>query len=230
MNERQKQVHEQIKQNLIVSCQALADEPLHSPTIMGRMAIAAKEGGAKAIRANSIADIREIKQQVDLPIIGLMKADFDDSAVFITPREKEVDLLYQEGVDIIATDATNRIRPGGKTLEEFFIRVRKKYPNQLFMADCASFEEAEEAEKLGFDYIGTTLHGYTEETKGASLPNMELLDKMITNLSTPVIAEGGIWTPDQLKQALKLGAHSVVVGSAITRPQEITKRFVQTIK
>ena len=100
----------------------------------------------------------------------------------------------------------------------------------MFIADCASFEEAEEAEKLGFDYICTTLHGYTEETKGASLPNMELLDKMITNLSTPVIAEGGIWTPEQLKQALELGIHSAVVGSAITRPQEITKRFVQAIK
>jgi len=108
MNERQKQVHGQIKQNLIVSCQALADKTLHSPTIMGRMAIATKEkGGAKAIRANSVADIREIKQQVDLPIIGLIKADFDDSAVFITSTEKEGELLYEEGIDIIATDTIN---------------------------------------------------------------------------------------------------------------------------
>ncbi|OCA87919.1 N-acetylmannosamine-6-phosphate 2-epimerase [Bacillus sp. FJAT-27225] len=222
-------IFDQLKGNLIVSCQALPEEPLHSPFIMGRMAYAAKLGGAKGIRANSVEDIREIKKTVDLPIIGIIKRVFDDSDVFITPTLEEIDLLYQEGVDIIALDATNRIRPDGKTIEEVFPVIKEKYKDQLFMADCSTFEEGKKAYELGFDCVGSTLSGYTDYTQGRTLPDTEMLRKLASELPVPVIAEGGIWTPEQLKAVFEAGVHTAVVGTAITRPMEITKRFVNAI-
>lgn len=223
------EIFAQVKGNLIVSCQALEDEPLHSPFIMGRMAYAAKLGGAKGIRANGVEDIREIKKTVDLPIIGIIKKDYEDSEVFITPTMAEIDALYEEGVDIIALDATKRIRPDGKTISEIFPVIREKYPDQLFMADCSTVEEAAEAYRLGFDCLGTTLSGYTSYSAGKELPDFDMLGKIAADFPIPVIAEGGIWTPEQLKKVFTLGVHTAVVGTAITRPMEITKRFVQAI-
>lgn len=223
-------VFEQIQGQLIVSCQALPEEPLHSPFIMGRMAYAAMAGGAKGIRANSVEDIREIKKTVDLPIIGIIKAIYEQSDVFITPTMNEIDLLCEEKVDIIALDATKRVRPDGMTIDEVFPMIRKKYPTQLFMADCSTFEEAEEAYRLGFDCLSTTLSGYTDYTKGRSLPDFNLMKQMIERFDVPVIAEGGISTPEELRSAFDLGVHAAVVGTAITRPMEITKKFISVIE
>ena len=224
-----KKILDDLKGKLIVSCQALPEEPLHDPYIMGKMAYAAMLGGAKGIRANSVEDIREIKKHVSLPIIGIIKAKYDNSDVFITPTLKEIDLLYKEGVDIIAIDATKRVRPDGTTIEEIFPVIREKYKDQLFMADCSTFEEGLKAYELGFDCVGTTLAGYTEYTKDRSIPDFELVEKFVKNLPVPIIAEGGIWCPDQLKKVFEIGVHSAVVGTAITRPMEITKRFVDSI-
>lgn len=211
-----------------MSCQALPEEPLHSSYIMGRMAYAAFLGGAIGIRANTVEDIREIKKTVDLPIIGIIKKVYGDNPVFITPTVKEIEALAEEGVDIIALDATHRARPDGSTLREIMTEMKKKYPTQLFMADCATYEDAVLAKELGFDFIGSTLSGYTAETKGTDLPDLPLLQKMVA-LGVPVIAEGGISTPEELKSVLELSVHSAVVGSAITRPMEITKRFASVV-
>lgn len=221
---------EKTKGKLIVSCQALPDEPLHSSFIMGRMAIAAKQAGASGIRANGIEDIQEIKRQVDLPIIGIVKADYDNSKVFITPTMKEVDALYKVGVDVIAMDATNQIRPDDTTINTLFPKIRKKYPNQLFMADCSTYDEGIQAGNLGFDFVGTTLNGYTSYTKGSTIPNFDLIKTLVKDCSAPIIAEGGIWTPEQLKEMYSYNIYTAVVGSAITRPQEITKQFVKVIE
>lgn len=129
MNERV----EQLKGKLIVSCQALPHEPLHSSFIMGRMALAAKMGGAYGIRANTKEDIQEIQSQVDLPIIGIVKRDYDDSCIYITPTMKEIEELMEVKPEIIAMDATISKRPGGKSLDEFFREVKERYPEQLFM-------------------------------------------------------------------------------------------------
>lgn len=220
----------QIKGGLIVSCQALSHEPLHSSFIMGRMAYAAYLGGAVGIRANSIADIQEIKRTVSLPIIGIIKQDYEGSSVRITPTMKEIDALVEEGVAIIALDAHGDIRPSGETLEEMFAKVRAKYPDQLFMADCASYDDAVRAEKLGFDLIGTTLNGYTPDTSDVPPPNFDFMHKLATTLSKPVIAEGGIFSPEQLRVAMDQGVHACVVGTAITRPMEITQRYVAALK
>ncbi|WHX51321.1 N-acetylmannosamine-6-phosphate 2-epimerase [Paenibacillus woosongensis] len=222
-------VLKEIHHKLVVSCQALPEEPLHSPFIMGRMAYAAYLGGAAGIRANSVEDIREIKKTVQLPIIGIIKQVYEGSDVFITPTLKEVEALYNEGVDIIAMDATDRIRPDGTTISELFPRIREMYKDQLFMADCSTFEEGVMAEELGFDLVGTTLSGYTDATRGTALPDFQLVERLVSRLSVPVISEGGISTPEELKKMYDLGVFSAVVGSAITRPMEITQRFVKAV-
>lgn len=230
MNSRNERILRKIKGGLIVSCQALSTEPLCDPYIMAKMAYAAKLGGAVGIRANTIIDIEAIRKTVDLPIIGIIKAVYDDSDVYITPTIKEVGELVNAGCEIIATDATNRIRPNGESFEEFFTKVRKKYPNQLFMADTSCFEEGLTASQLGFDLIGTTMAGYTPYTKGRTLPDLELISRYSSELDKPIIAEGGIWTPEDLKNVYKNGAFSAVCGTAITRPMDITKHFVKALE
>ncbi|MGX6592406.1 N-acetylmannosamine-6-phosphate 2-epimerase [Cetobacterium ceti] len=215
---------EKIKGKLVVSCQALEHEPLHSSYIMGRMAYAAFEGGASGIRANTVSDINEIKKNVDLPIIGIIKKNYGDCPVFITPTMVEVDQLMEEGLDIIAIDATLRERPDRVSTEDFIKNIKTKYPNSLIMGDISNVEEAVAAEKAGIDMVGTTLVGYTDYTKGND-PLTEL-KKVVEAVSIPVIGEGNIDTPEKAKKALEIGAFAVVVGGAITRPQQITKKFV----
>lgn len=219
-----------IKGQLIVSCQALPEEPLHSSFIMGRMALAAFQGGAKGIRANTVEDIQEIKKIVNLPIIGIIKKVYvDEPNVYITPTIKEVDTLVQEGVDIIALDATQRYHPGKKSIDDLFREVRQKYPNQLFMADTSNLEEGLHAAEIGFDLVGTTLAGYTDYTKGVSLPPYRFLKDLVKQCPVPIIAEGNISTPEHCRHAMDIGVHAVVVGSAITRPLEITKKFMKAL-
>ena len=223
---------EQLKGKLIVSCQALPHEPLHSSFIMGRMARAAKEGGALGIRANSVEDIREIKTQVDLPVIGIIKRDYEDSKVYITPTMKEIDELMEVKPDIIAVDATISVRPGGLTLDDFYTQIKAKYPEQLLMADCSTVEEALHADELGFDFIGTTLVGYTEQSKGHKIEanDFEILREILAKAKHRVIAEGNINTPEKCRRVIELGSFSVVVGSIITRPQLITKAFAEALE
>ena len=223
---------ESIRKHLIVSCQALKDEPLHSSFIMSKMALAVQMGGAKGIRANSVDDITEIKRTVNLPIIGIIKKDYDDSDVYITPTISEVDDLVKTGCEIIAMDATSSLRPNNIPLDIFFKQVREKYSNQLFMADCSTIEEAINADKLGFDFIGTTLVGYTSQSHKDRIEaeDFKIIREIIKNVSHPVIAEGNIDTPEKARRVLDLGCYSVVVGSIITRPQVITKRFTDMIE
>lgn len=223
---------EELRHKLIVSCQALPDEPLHSDFIMARMAVAAKEGGASGIRANSVVDIAAIQKAVDLPIIGIIKRDYQDADVYITATMKEVDELMTVRPDIIAIDATTSTRPNGQSLKEFFQKAKEKYPDQLWMADCSTIDEMLTADQLGFDFIGTTLVGYTKQSQGDKIESndFEIIRKALSKLSHPLIAEGNIDTPDKVRRVLELGAYSVVVGSAITRPQLITKKFVEATK
>lgn len=216
-----------LQHHLIVSCQALADEPLHSSYIMGRMAVAAFEGGAAGIRANTPEDITEIKKNVDLPVIGIIKRDYTDSDVYITPTIKEVDELMAVEPEIIALDATPRPRPGKLSLEQLYKQIRQKYPHQLLMADCSTVNEAITADRLGFDFIGTTLVGYTQQSRNDKIEHndFEIIRHILKEVSHPVIAEGNIDTPEKARRVISLGCFSVVVGSIITRPQLITRRF-----
>lgn len=222
---------ERLKGRLIVSCQALPHEPLHSSFIMGRMARAAKEGGAFGIRANTKEDIREIQSQVELPVIGIVKRDYEGSDVYITPTMKEIDELMEVKPQIIAVDATIAARPGGVAIDEFFAQIKEKYPNQLLMADCSTVEEAIHADRLGFDFIGTTMVGYTPQSKDDKIEenDFEILREIVAKVKHRVIAEGNINTPEKARRVIELGAFSVVVGSIITRPQLITKAFAEAL-
>lgn len=222
---------ESLKGKLIVSCQALPHEPLHSSFIMGRMALAAKEGGAYGIRANTKEDIAEIQTQVDLPVIGIVKRDYEDSKVYITPTMREINELMEVKPDIIALDATHSLRPGCRTLDEFYREIRNSYPEQLLMADCSTVEEALFADQLGFDFIGTTLVGYTDQSKSLKIESndFEIIRQIVAKVKHRVIAEGNINTPEKARRVIELGAFSVVVGSIITRPQLITKSFAEAL-
>lgn len=226
-----KTVLDTLKGRLVVSCQALENEPLHSPFIMSRMALAARQGGAAAIRANSVVDIEAIKEQVALPVIGIIKREYPDSEVFITATMKEVDELMTVSPAIIALDATDRARPGGESLATLVTRIRTRYPSVLLMADIATVDEAVMAQALGFDCVGTTLYGYTAQTAGHALPDddCQFLKAVLAAVTVPVVAEGNVDTPERSARCLALGAHMVVVGGAITRPQQITERFMAAI-
>lgn len=218
---------DKIEKKLIVSCQALEQEPLHSSFIMGRMAKAAMEGGACGIRANTVADIVEIRKNVNLPIIGIIKQDYEDSNVYITPTMQEIDELASIHTEIIALDATKRIRPNHLTIDEFFPAIKEKYPKQKWMADCSTIEEAIHADELGFDFIGTTLVGYTRESQGMRIEanDFYIIRSILSSVKGKVIAEGNIDKPEKARRVIELGCYSVVVGGAITRPQLITKKF-----
>lgn len=224
-------VLEKIKDELIVSCQALSDEPLHSSFIMSKLALAAKQGGAKGIRANSKKDIIAIKNEVNLPILGIVKRDYEDSSVFITATYKEIDELLESGCDMIAMDATQRKRPENISVGDLVKYAKEKKPTVQLMADIATVEDAVQAENLEFDCVSTTLHGYTEETKGSKLYQNDFgfLKEVLERTSIPVIAEGNVITPEMAKRCLQIGAYSVVVGGAITRPQQITERFMEAL-
>jgi N-acylglucosamine-6-phosphate 2-epimerase len=178
-----------------------------------------------------VVDIEAIKQQVPLPVIGIIKRDYPDSEVYITPTLREVDELMRVAPEIIALDATDRVRPGGLTLNELVAQIRARYPSVLLMADVSTVAEAKNAQALGFDCVGTTLYGYTPATAGHWLPEEDcrLLREVIAAVSVPVIAEGNVGTPELAARCFALGAHAVVVGGAITRPQQITARFVAAI-
>lgn len=214
---------------LIVSCQAEADESLHGSQYMAAMARAAAQGGAVGIRANGPDDIIAIRAEVELPIIGIYKADIPGFAVRITPTVDHVCQVAGAGADIIAIDATDRPHPDRLALDERIRSIHQK-TSRLVMADISNSEEGLAAEAAGADLIATTLSGYTEESSRQSEPDFELIQKLVRKLKMPLIAEGRIATPEQAAQALVCGAYAVVVGSAITRPHWITTQFVERLK
>ena len=210
---------------LVVSCQANSGEVLHGFNVMDLFALAAKEGGADGIRASSIRDILAIKRRVDLPIIGLIKEHYADSDVYITPTLKEAEALCKIGVDYLATDATFRPRPHGERLEDLVAYVKENYPHITLMADVARIEEALRAEELGFDCVSTTLCGYTPETEHIVPPHYPTIEEFLRRLKCQVVIEGGIWEAGQVREILSRGAETIVIGTAITRPKEITEHF-----
>lgn len=220
---------EKLKNQVIISVQAMPDEPLYDEGCMIAMMQSVINGGAKGLRLAGFRDVRNAKKLFDVPVIGLTKPDKLPNnwkeVVYITPTLNEVDELINAGADIIATDATMRPRLK-ESLEEIIKYIKSK--NKLAMADISTFEEGLNARKLGFDVISTTLSGYTQNSRqDLTTPDFELLEKLVKELDCPIILEGRVWEPSEVNKAFELGAYSVVIGSAVTRPQLITKRFCE---
>jgi len=212
---------------LVVSCQARADNPLHGPVFMAAMARAAEAGGAKALRANGAEDVAAIRAVTSLPIIGISKTWDDRYPVYITPDFGGAAQVARAGADIIGLDATPRPR-NGEPVERLIARIRSELGTEVF-ADVATLEEGRAAHAWGATYVATTLSGYTEETasRRAAGPDLDLVSALVSTIPVPVIAEGRFDTPGLVAAAFERGAHAVVVGTAITNPREITRKFVQ---
>ena len=225
--ERLQKFVKQVEKQLIVSCQALPDEALFGSDIMAKMAISAARGGARAIRANTPADVKAIHQAVDLPLIGLYKEVLPDYDVIITPTWKHALAIAEAGADIIAIDCTRRPHPEGD-IKELITRVHEQ-TECLVMADISTCEEGLAAAEAGADMLSTTLSGYTPYSLQQKGPDLELVTQLAASSRIPVIAEGRYHTPQQVRQALLNGAVAVVVGGAITRPRQITEFFIEAI-
>lgn len=221
-------VIETLKGKVIVSCQAMPNEPLYREEAMVAMMKSVLNGGAGGLRVAGARDVTNAKKMTNVPVIGLTKPDVIPpnwkEIVYITPSLKHVNSLIKAGADIIAFDGTAR-KHENCTIEDIInlIKINKR----VSMADISTVEEGVTCEKLGVNIISTTLAGYTQfsplKNDG---PDFELLEELVKQVKIPVVLEGRIWTPEEVDKAFSIGAHCVVIGSAITRPQLITKRFV----
>ena len=200
---------------LVVSCQAPAQSPLHNPVVISAMAEAAVMRGAVGVRIDTPAHITAVRQRVEAPIIGLWKQGIANSSVYITPQFQHAQAVAEAGADIIAIDATLRPRPGAESLPELISRIHQELGKPV-MADLDTLAAAKAAIAAGADLLGTTLYGYTEDTKTLKPPGLGLLADILAECSVPCVCEGGITSPQVAHQALELGAFTVVVGTAIT--------------
>jgi len=217
---------ESMRGRLVVSCQAYPGEPMRDPRTMAQVAAAVVEGGAAAVRAQGLEDVREVVAAVDVPVIGLWK-DGDDG-VYITPTLEHALAVADAGAQIVALDGTRRPRPDGRTLAATVAGLRER-SDVLVMADCGSLGDALEAERAGVDILGTTLAGYSGERPRTSGPDYDLVDEMVGACRLPVMVEGRVHSPAQAAEALARGAFAVCVGTAITHPTTITGWFAEAV-
>lgn len=218
-----------LKKGLIVSCQAKPESPLRDSHVMAAMAHAAEVGGASGIRANGVEDITSIRSLVKLPIIGIDKVVHPGFDVYITPTLESALKIAQAGASIIALDATHRSRPDGLTATRA-IQLYKRELGMPVMADISTLEEGLAAAEAGADIVATTLSGYTPYSRQQDAPDFLLIAELAARLQTPVIAEGRLVSPEDARRALELGAHAVVIGTAITAIEWVTQRYVMALQ
>ena len=209
---------EVLNKGLIVSVQAPLGSPMRDPDVIASMAEASLRNGAIGVRLESPEHIGAVRRRCpEALIIGLWKCTFPNSSVYITPGWREIQGVWSAGADVIALDATERIRPEGQLLADLIQRARQELRATL-MADVDSVQNGLRAAALGCNWIGTTLYGYTETTSDRTPPGLELLPDLRRGLESSVrlICEGGIASPGTARSALDAGADNVVVGTAIT--------------
>ncbi|MFE9611235.1 N-acetylmannosamine-6-phosphate 2-epimerase [Streptomyces sp. NPDC006012] len=207
---------------LIVSCQAPPGDPMRDTATLVRLARSAAAGGAAGVRVNGPDVVAAVTAAVDLPVIGLWKDG--DTGVYITPTVRHALALAAAGAHVVAADATDRPRPDGSSFADLVTAVHRA--SALVMADVATLAEGVRAARQGADFVSTTLSGYVPGSPEQSGPDLRLVAGLARATGTPVVAEGRIGTPEEAAAALAEGAHSVVVGTAITAPTALTRRFV----
>lgn len=228
----------ELRKGLIVSCQATFEEPMRDSAIMGRFALAAEMGGAVGVRINGVADILAAKQLITVPIIGIIKHIYKGYWSYITPTLRDVAAVYATGAEIVAVDVTKLPKPEGRDTETLIREIKKHFPDLLLMGDISTLEEGLIAVECGVDLVSTTLSGYTEYTKNKDTtniielqqPDIELVGELASRVKVPVVAEGRYWDDTYASKALQAGAHNVVIGAGITRPQIITKKIVDSLQ
>lgn len=211
---------------LVVSCQARPDNPLHGAVFMAAMARAAEAGGAGGLRVNGPEDIAAVRQASALPIIGILKRRTEGFPVEITPGFADAAAVVAAGADVVALDATARARDG-EAIATLIGRIDREL-GRAAMADVATLAEGIAAAAAGAAAVATTMSGYTAAIPADrdAPPDFALIEALAAAIRVPVVAEGRLWTPDHVAEALRRGAHCVVVGTAITNPRDITRRFV----
>lgn len=221
---------EKIRGGLVVSCQAQPDEPLHGAMYMAKMALAAKMGGAVAVRGNGPPDISAMKAEMDLPVIGIYKRHKGGTDVIITPDFESAAAVIGAGADIVALDCTRRQNHLGTTGIQVMQEVKKRFEVPV-MAEISVLEEAVAAFEAGADIISTTLSGYTPYSPQQEPPDFALIADIRRRLPAAYInGEGRFLNADHLRRAFELGADIVTIGGAITRPQLITRQLVDALK
>lgn len=215
-----------------MSCQAAPGDPLDHVETLRRLAVSVLRGGAGGLRANGVECIAAFRGATVLPIIGILKR-YADGGVTITPDFVSAEAVSAAGADVVALDCSSNRSSGRLDSKEHWpgllARIREELKKPV-LADIATFDEAVAAEEAGADAVATTMYGFTAETAQFRSVNWELVEGLAKRMRVPVIVEGHITQPDEVKRALDLGAYAVVVGSAITRPESITARFVKTIQ
>lgn len=207
------------------------DDPIYTEDIVVKMAQAAQWAGAVGIRANSPEQISAIKAEVDLPVIGLYKIWHEGTDVFITPTLEAAKEVWKAGAEVIALDCTEQVTHMGTGAYELLPIVKAEIPEAIVFADVSNYDEGKRAIDLGADIVAPTLYGYTKETAHIENPDFREFARMCRDFKEHVyvMMEGHIYTPEDAMKCLYLGAHAVVVGSAITRPHLTAKRFVDLL-
>jgi N-acylglucosamine-6-phosphate 2-epimerase len=218
---------ERLRGGLIVSVQAAPGSALDDPIVLSAMAAAAKSAGAVGLRLQGAANIAAVRERVDLPVIGIVKREYAGFEPYITPTLREVRELLNLGVEVVAFDATGRPRPGEAGVPQIAGEIQSG--GALAMADCAQASDGVAAQAAGADIIATTLCGYTKETAGCALPALDLV-AAFAELDAFVICEGGIHSPAQGAAALAAGAAAVVVGTAITNVEWLTREYAAALQ
>ena len=228
-----KEIINKLQNKVIVSVQAQDNEPLNKPEHLLALSHSVISGGAGGLRLCGIENIKYIKKNVTVSIIGLTKLEPTPinwlDKVYISATMKDIMNLLNTEIEFIAIDGTSRLRADESTLKDQIGLIKQN--GKIVVCDVATYEDGVNSFELGADMISTTLCGYTKETryKVNEGPDFTLLQELLDESPVPVILEGRIWDPRDVKKAFDIGAHAVVIGSAITRPQLITKRFLQAI-
>lgn len=220
---------QRLQGELIVSCQAPVESPLHEPFIIAAIAKAALNRGAASVRIDTPPHVCAVRQQTTAPIIGLWKQQIPGYEVYITPQYAHAEAIAAAGADIIAIDATVRQRPGGETVASLIQHIHEKLGKPV-MADVDTQDAAIAAVAAGADLVGTTLYGYTAATRHLAPPGFALLTQLVDSLNVPIICEGGLASPTMARQALDMGAYAVVVGTAITGIDYLVMQYVEELQ